>query len=144
MPKKTDEEKRHSPESVGAHFVPFDSAEETWFWFIQAQQASLDGARFTAGLSLTPRPCEPIDILNILNRLYRNRLLLWDHMLVLRHYGRRQVPPDLHHVKEARAHTLWVEAMKKLEPVFIRRGIMHEKKPSESWVEDVKIYSNDS
>ena len=135
--------KESARKPIDTPFVPFDNVEEAWFWFIQAQQASLDGARVTAGLSLTPRPCEPADILNILNRLYRNRLLLWDHMLVLRHYGRRQMAPDERRVKEARAHKLWGEEMKRLEPVLIRRGIMNEKKGLESWVEEVKVYSND-
>lgn len=74
--------------------VPFDSTEDAWFWFIAAQQAREDGARFVAGAGLYPRPCEPSDILKILDRLYRNRRLLMDHVLVLRHYGRRMLPPD--------------------------------------------------
>ncbi len=105
--------------------VLFDNAEEAWFWFVLAQQAKLDGARFTAGLSLTPRPCEPSDIFKVLNNLYRNRLLLWDHMLVLRHYGRRQMAPDARRPKEVRAHTLWHEAMNRLEPILVRKNIMH-------------------
>ena len=38
---------------------PFHDTEEAWFWFVLAQQARVEGARYTAGLSLTPRPCEP-------------------------------------------------------------------------------------
>ena len=81
----------------------FDSAEEAWFWFIQAQQARNDGARFTAGNGLIPRPCEPIDILRVLDRLYRHRRLTMEHLLVMRHYGRRQMPPDPRRIKEGRA-----------------------------------------
>ena len=65
--------------------IPFDSAEEAWFWFIAAQEARNDGARFAAGQAMFPRPCEPIDILKALDCLYRNRRLLRDHLLVLRH-----------------------------------------------------------
>ena len=102
----------------------FDSASEVWFWFVQAQQARNEGARFKAGLSAVTRPCEPIDILKILDRLYRNRFLTRDHLLVLRHYGRRQMPPDSRRVKEARAHHLWHEALERMETSFIRKGIV--------------------
>jgi len=103
---------------------PFNNAEEAWFWFINAQEAKNSGARVTAGQSLTPRPCEPTDILKILDRLYRNRRLTRDHLLVLRHYGRRQLAPDLNHIKEVRAHGLWAEAMERIEPVLISKEIV--------------------
>lgn len=104
--------------------IPFTSAEEAWFWFIQAQQAREDGARFTVGAGLFPRPCEPLDILKVLDRLYRKRQLLWDHILVLRHYGRRMMPPDRHRLKERRAHQLWIEALGELEMVLVGKGIV--------------------
>lgn len=104
--------------------VPFDSAEEAWFWFIAAQAARNDGARFVAGLGACSRPCEPVDILKILDRLYRNRRLLMDHLLVLRHYGRRNMAPDPRRIKEARAHGLWVEALDRLETPLQKKGIV--------------------
>lgn len=103
----------------------FDTAEEVWFWFIQAQQARLDGARICAGAGLYKRPCEPIDILKILDRLHRQRILSRDHLLVLRHYGRRQIRPDATYVQEARASAIWDEALDKLARVFISKGLMH-------------------
>lgn len=106
--------------------VPFDSAQEAWFWFVRAQQAKNDGARFAAGLGNTERPCEPIDILRILDRLYRNRLLLRDHLLVLRHYGRRELSPDPRRIKEARAYKLWIEALERMEPILERKGIIQK------------------
>lgn len=113
------------PRSVShAAIEPFDDAVEAWFWFIQAQQARTDGARFTSGLGLVTRPCEPADILNVLNRLYRGRRLMMDHLLVLRHYGRRQMAPDPTRAKEIRAHDLWVEAFARIEPVLIDKGIV--------------------
>ena len=45
--------------AIQAGGVPFPSAEEAWFWFIQAQEAKAAGARVRAGLGLTERPCEP-------------------------------------------------------------------------------------
>jgi hypothetical protein len=104
--------------------TPFATAEEAWFWFIQAQAARIDGARFARGQGLIPRPCEPLDILRTLDGLYRTRRLLMDHLLVLRHYGRRLMPPDQRRVKEMRAFTLWREAFLRLEPVLVRKGIV--------------------
>lgn len=104
--------------------IPFDSVEEAWFWFIEAQKAREDGARFSFGQGLVPRPCEPIDILNVLNSLYRTRRLLMDHLRVLRFYGDRQMPPDPRRQREQRAHDLWCEALDRLEPVLIRKGIV--------------------
>ena len=119
------------PHTRNANAVPFESAEEAWFWFITAQQARNEGARFVSGLSLTPRPCEPVDILKILDGLYRQRRLLRDHLLVLRHYGRRNMPPDPRRVKEARSYRLWVEALERIEPALIRKGIVTK---ATSWV----------
>ena len=113
------------------HVVPFETAEEAWFWFIVAQQARCDGARFVSGVGDIVRPCEPVDILKILDGLYRKRRLLRDHLLVLRYYGRRNMPPDSRRVKEKRAAYLWEEAMDRLETPFTQKGIIREK----SWVE---------
>ena len=104
--------------------VPFSSVEEAWFWFIQAQAARNDGARFSMGQGLVPRPCEPLDILKALDRLYRTRRLLIDHLMVLRHYGRRLMPPDKRRAKEARAAAIWAEALARIEPVLVRKGIV--------------------
>jgi hypothetical protein len=106
--------------------VPFDSAEEAWFWFIAAQQAKTDGARFIAGQALVQRPCEPLDILKTLDRLYRNRRVMRDHLLVLRHYGRRFMAPDPRRIKEARAHTLWVQALERLEEALRVKNIVRQ------------------
>ncbi len=138
---------KQTKDSFNKNIKPFDTVEETWFWFILAQKAQVEGARYSAGLSLTPRPCEPSDILKILHNIYRNRMLLWEHMLVLRHYGRRQLAPDATRVKEARAHKLWGEAMRRLEPIFIRKGIMNENCasssfPNELWAQEASVYSS--
>ncbi len=103
---------------------PFQSVEQVWFWFVQAYTARQDGARVTAGAGTCNRPCEPVDIMVILDKLHRNRRLLIDHMKVLKHYGVRQLPPDPYRVKEARAATLWQEAMAILEESFISKNIL--------------------
>ncbi len=112
--------------TIGYEANPFNNAEEAWFWFITAQQARNDGARITASNSVMQRPCEPVDILKILDQLYRKRRLLRDHLLVLRHYGRRNMPPDSRRVKEARAAVLWEEALERMTPVMERKGIIHK------------------
>lgn len=115
----------HTPRPQSeAETVPFDNVEEAWFWFIQAQQARVDGARFAAGQGAVHRPCEPLDILKTLDGLYRQRRVLMDHLLVLRHYGRRMMAPDPRRAKEARAHTLWHEALARLHPMLERKGIV--------------------
>lgn len=118
---------------------PFEDAEAAWFWFIQAQQARIDGARVVAGQSLVGRPCEPLDILKVLDRLYRSRLLLMEHMLVLRHYGRRMMAPDPRRVKEARAHILWREAMDRMSDVLTSKGIVRPPR-NEQWFLDATVY----
>ena len=122
----------------------FTDAEEAWFWFILAQEARNAGARFSAGLSLTARPCEPGDILQCVERLYRNRRLIMDHILVLRHYGKRQLAPDPHRAKETRAFSLWKEALERLEPVLVRKGIVRSKlslpQPGRFWSHNAVIY----
>lgn len=105
-------------------YVPFSTAEEAWFWFIQAHTARMEGARIVAGASGVERPCEPVDIFRVMERLYRARRLLMDHVMVLRYYGRRLAPPDPRQVKEARAHKLWCEALEKMEEIFITKGIV--------------------
>jgi len=135
--------------NMGEDTHPFETAVEAWFWFILAQQARNDGARYTAGMSLAPRPCEPADILKILDRLYRQRRLLRDHLLVLRHYGRRQLEPDPRRPKEVLAHRLWKEAFDCIEPVLVRKGIVRRKKlttshPNRFWSHGARVHHNEN
>lgn len=104
--------------------VPFHSAQEAWFWFVQAEKARHDGARFVSGMSVYPRPCEPSDIYRVVDRLYRNRRLHRDHLKVMRHYGIRMLAPDPHRMKEMRAARLWSEAMDRIEDVLVSKGIV--------------------
>ena len=104
--------------------TPFDSVEEAWFWFMQANEARQAGAKILAGLSATPRPCEPLDMIRVVDRLYRNRRLMMDHLRVLAHYGRRLMAPDPARAHEARASQLWREALGRIEPVLRGKGIV--------------------
>ena len=70
MARNTKEKLNKYNDGFGAErTVPFDNVEEAWFWFIAAQAARNDGARFVAGAGLQIRPCEPIDILKVLDGL---------------------------------------------------------------------------
>ena len=60
-----------SPTDERIEGQPFATAEEAWFWLMRWRRAWLDGARFRAGRSDRPRPCEPVDILRVVDRLYR-------------------------------------------------------------------------
>jgi len=107
-----------------AHALPFASAEEAWFWFVQAHEARHAGGRVLAGVGDVPRPCEPVDLLRTVDRLYRQRRLLRDHLCVLAHYGRRLAAPDPRRHQEARASSLWREAFDRLAPVLRGKGIV--------------------
>ncbi|MDB5490891.1 MAG: hypothetical protein JWO78_740 [Micavibrio sp.] len=113
---------------------PFETVEDAWFWFIQAQQARIDGARIAAGVGMIPRPCEPIDILQALDGIYRNRKLTMEHMLVLRHYGRRMLPPDPRRVKEIRGYRMWNEALAELAPVLEAKKIIKKQGMFAAWL----------
>lgn len=109
---------------IAEESVPFSSAEAAWFWFIETQMARSEGARLVSGAGLYPRPCEPVDICREVERLYRGRRLLIDHIKVLKHYGVRLMSPDPRHPKEIRAHYIWEEAMERIEEALIRKGIV--------------------
>lgn len=104
--------------------VPFQNVEDAWFWFMKALAAQEDGAMARKDLAETPRPCEPSDILNAVDRLYQRRILMIDHMRVLIHYGRRFFPPNPRRSKEEKSHVLWRESMNHLEPVLRGKGII--------------------
>ncbi|WP_247887165.1 hypothetical protein [Azospirillum sp. SYSU D00513] len=104
--------------------IPFDDAEEAWFWSVQAQDAKAEGARVVAGLGLVRRPCEPGDVLRAVDALHRRRLLARDHLHVLVQYGRLRMAPDAARRHEQRAHRLWREAFDRLVPVLRAKGIV--------------------
>ena len=114
---------------IHPHAVPFEDAQEAWFWFIQAMGARQEGARITAGKALVPRPCEPLDILKAVDHLVRQRRLQRDHILVLRHYGVRVLAPDPRRAKEARAYKIWREALDRLSDILCLKGIVRLETP---------------
>jgi hypothetical protein len=116
---------RRGPAPAHSRPVPFDTVEDVWFWFMAARSALADGAHYGRSFGGgTPRPCEPADILRLLDRLHRVRRLERDHLLVLRHYGRRGWPPDPYAPREKHAARLWGEAMNEMGPVLRAKGVV--------------------
>lgn len=116
---------RRSPHPVNDRPAqPFVSAEAAWFWFVQAHLAQQAGARTVGGAGEVPRPCEPLDIFRVVDRLYRQRLLVRDHLAVLAHYGRRLMAPDPQRWREQRACGLWREALARIEEPLRGKGIV--------------------
>ena len=89
-----------------------------------AYEARHSGARIVAGRGVMLRPCEPLDVLRVVDRLYRQRRLFLDHLRVLNFYGRRQSPPDPRRDQECRADSIWREAMLRIEPMLRAKGIV--------------------
>jgi hypothetical protein len=103
---------------------PFPTVEAAWFWCVQCREAQIQGARLAAGLSDRPKPCEPLDILAVVDRLHRRRHLLAEHMRVLAAYGRQLLGPDPDSNRERRDAALWAEALRTLEPALQAKGIV--------------------
>jgi len=103
---------------------PFADVEEAWFWFVQARTAQQQGARVAAGMSTTPRPCEPLDILAVVDRLYRRRRLTHEHLEVLARHGQALTPPGGPGKRQQRDAALWDEAVAILAPVLRAKGIV--------------------
>ncbi len=95
---------------------PFATAEQALVWFTRAQAGGEIGA--------VPRACQPAAVLQQIDRLWRHRLLLRDHLLVLAHYGRRGAAPRPQVKREARACTLWSEAVAVLEAPLRQLGLL--------------------
>ena len=103
---------------------PFHTAEEAWMWTMAALRARRDGARYTANRGMTPRPCEPDDVVRCLDALYRRRRIDLVHARVLRVWGERQVPPSPAYATERCDFLLWREALERLEWRLRVKGIV--------------------
>ena len=103
---------------------PFHSAEEAWFWTMAALIARRDGARIVSGAGLVSRPCEPDDVVKVLDRLYRQRRIDLQHARILRLWGERQMAPDPSQPREAGDARLWREAMARLDWPLRVKGIL--------------------
>lgn len=108
----------------GVHADPFPTVEDAWFWCVQCREAQIQGARLAAGMSDRPKPCEPLDILAVIDRHYRRRRLLPEHLHVLASYGRQLLRPDPDSRRQRRDAALWHEALATLRPALQAKGIV--------------------
>jgi hypothetical protein len=102
---------------------PFASAEAAWFWTMQMLAARRDGAgaRFgTGGI----RPCEPDDVVQVLDRLYRQRRIDLAHARILRIYGERGTRPNEAVASERADARLWCQALDRMERPLRDKGIV--------------------
>lgn len=116
------------PAAPDAGEVPFDGAEQAWLWCVEAETYRLEGARMQAGLAARPRPCEPVDVLIAVERLARRGAIDRAHIDVLMRWGFRQQRPDGLDAESVRALRLWREALDRLEPDLVGRGIVRAKR----------------
>jgi hypothetical protein len=101
---------------------PFPNAETAWFWCVETSEALHSGARLRAGMGRVSRPCEPVDIQNVILRLARQQLLNDAHLRTLASYGQRQLRPA-QDTNQSDAH-LWHQALNRMTPVLQRKGII--------------------
>ena len=93
--------------------TPFSSAAEAWFWTMRALVARRDGAPHGWRPDVLERPCCPDDVVRMVDRLYRARVIDLAHAYVLRRWGERQVaPPQRGTYADLR---LWAQVMGHLE-----------------------------
>jgi hypothetical protein len=100
----------------------FYSSQSLWLGFMALKRGQ-DGAELSDGLNIHLQAVYT-DILSILNKLYRSRRLLIDHLRVLNFYGRKGRAPRAWVKKEMRAHSLWREALHILSSPMIERGYL--------------------
>lgn len=117
-----------APTRVQANFgrpeQRFTNAEEAWLWTMAALTARRDGARYTAGLGLVARPCDPDDIVKCLDTLYRQRRIDLTHARILRIWGERQTAPSKAIAAERHDHALWTSALERLASPLRLKGIL--------------------
>jgi hypothetical protein len=103
---------------------PFASAEDAWFWTMSALIARRDGARLSAARGSVVRPCEPDDVVKVLDRLYRQRRIELQHARIMRIWGERGTAPSPRVPSERGDLRLWREAMDRLDFPLRQKGIV--------------------
>ncbi|MBL4747318.1 MAG: hypothetical protein JKY17_00540 [Magnetovibrio sp.] len=104
--------------------IPFDHAEEAWFWYVRAERARREGAQGIREYSSEGRPCDPDDMYRFVMHLHKRRILHDGHLHVLGEFGWRNSPPDPRVRDEQRQWVLWDEALDRLSTILISKGIV--------------------
>jgi len=101
--------------------TPFPGAAEAIFWAIGTLTSR--GATALPGASPTVRrPCEPGEVLRVLDTLYRRRRVDSAHIRVLARWSARGVAPCPHRHRADSA--LWREAIDRLAGLLRPKGIV--------------------
>jgi len=104
--------------------LPFDNAEQAWFWYVRCQRLRQEGVRFIDGSTQLSRPCDPDDLPRTVLQLRRRGRISNRHVSVLNTYGFRECPPDHRRRDEERAARLWDEALDLMTAVLQEKGIV--------------------
>jgi hypothetical protein len=104
--------------------VPFDSAEEAWFWFIRCQKMRSEGVKYRPATLMMPRPCEPVDVYCVAKKLHQVRRLTDLHLGALARFGMLECPPDPRNREEQLSATLWDEALDRMLTPLRIKGIV--------------------
>jgi len=108
--------------------VPFENAEEAWFWGVKGVKCRMDGARMLPGMSQAERPCEAVDVVNCATQLRRSQRLSEQEIAVLFLYGQYNVPPRILDAKHAKAAIVWEHALNVLGKKLEQKGIIKAQK----------------
>ena len=103
---------------------PFRSAAEAWFWTMSVLEARREGMRASGNSAGTARPCDPDDVTNCLDRLYRQRRIDLLHVRIMRIWGLRRMAPNPAYPSERCDARIWNEAMSRLEWPLRVKGIV--------------------
>jgi hypothetical protein len=99
---------------------PFRSAENAWRWAFGILQSRQDGAGAPTGIGQGARPCEPDDIVTVIDRVFRAGRINLSHARVLRVYAERNTTPD----PQSGDGRLWTHALRAIEPSLRAKGIV--------------------
>lgn len=104
--------------------VPFDSAEEAWFWCMCNLALRRMGARPERDKGAFARPCEPDDIAVCAAALLRCGRLTKGHINVLAAYGAAERAPDRRAPGETGHAVLWEEALDRMTGPLRAKGVV--------------------
>jgi hypothetical protein len=106
---------------------PFSTADEVWFWTMAELLARKEGRMHRHA---TTRPCEPDDIVRLLDRLVHRRRIDLAHVRLLRIWGERQCAPNPVLAIERGDWRLWRETLDRLEWPLRVKGIVADRAPT--------------
>lgn len=105
-------------------YVPFENAEEVWFWFCSSVSARGDGLRSKSDYWGKLRLCELADIHNIIKAMKRNHHLSNRHLRIMIKWGTEQISPFYERSAKRSEIRLWEEGVKNFEIYLKHKKIL--------------------